>query len=186
MLSASSLSNVHDNFCAACWRDSNADPSLVWSWLLLLHAGGCHQVCHHSWLSSGCLKLSVVLRAVSALLYCRSGCMCCVIISSRLRSFRFCYRELEHSKARAAREKEVVNTWNDDQSSKVLIIFASFPIHREHLGRFEQRLVWCLHQHSWRVHGRWQVLTFLLCSVNGTFWMTSLIIFFGFVLKYAL
>ena len=110
MSSTRSLSNVRDNFCAACWRDSNADPSLVWSWLLLLHAGGCHQVCHHSWLSSGCLKLSVVLRAVSALLYCRSGCMCCVIISSQLRSFRFCYRELEHSKARAAREKEVVNT----------------------------------------------------------------------------
>ena len=135
------------------------------------------------------IRFSLVLGATSAILYCRSGCMCCVIISSRLRSFRFCYRELEHSKARAAREKEVVNTWFELMiiDHKCLILFVSFPIHREHLGRFEQWLVWCLHQHSWRVHGRWQVLlTFLLCSVNRTFWMTSLIIFFGFVLKYAL
>ena len=65
------------------------------------------------------IRFSLVLGATSAILYCRSGCMCCVIISSRLRSFRFCYRELEHSKARAAREKEVVNTWLNDQSSEV-------------------------------------------------------------------
>ena len=115
MLSARSAGNVHDNFCAARWRDSNADPSLVWSWLLLLHAGGCHQVCHHDCHQAD-WEFSSVLGATSAILNCCSGCICCVIIPFQLRSFRFCYRELEHSKARAAREKEVVNTWIDDQS----------------------------------------------------------------------
>ena len=134
MLSTRSVSNVHYNFSAAYWRDSNADPSLVWSWLLLLHAGGCHQVCHHD-----CHQV----------LLCHRGYKCYTLLSQWLHVLRYNFgQDCAHSdfvtgslntakrvplvKRRSLTFELMMN------HHKCLIIFVSFTIQPEHLGRFEQ------------------------------------------------